>query len=164
MCMQSYLKTLPDLLSIWNHMSFPFFTISALAGFGCLPNCYCCQKSKTSARWFIWCLNSSGTRQRRGGGTQNPKYRGVLSRPSRLPPQQKPPMQGRSSLRAAPLRARAAVPTDSSSKCSFTYIFFVRVTGANRHNRAKLYFHPGKALPHRCRLSLVYMMLAHPKS
>jgi len=80
---------------------------------------------------------------------------------SRVPPPRLPPAQARPLL-------RAVVPKDGShgsgSKRRFTCIFFVRAAGANRRNRAKLYFHTGKALPRTCRLSLVYMVLAHPKS
>lgn len=82
-CIQSHLKTPPALLSIWNHMSFPFITISALAGFGWLPNCHCCQKSKTSVGWFIWCLDSSGAGLRSNPKNQIPRWRPPASPCSR---------------------------------------------------------------------------------
>lgn len=61
-------------------------------------------------------------------------------------------------------RVLAALPTDGSGKRSFTYIVFVRTAGAKRRHGAKPHFRTGKALPRRCRLSLVYMVLTHPKS
>lgn len=141
MCTQHLLKTL-YCASHMKSYELPFITSKVLAGFGWLPNCYWCQKPKTSEGWFILCRDSSGTGLR-GGEKQHTKPPNTVIEPSVCFPTTSAVRKQRGRQHTAPQRTPAlpALPegaSRSSSKYSFTCAFFVCPTAAIHRNRANL--------------------------
>lgn len=147
----------------------PFITSRVLAGFGWLPNCYWCQKPKTSEGWFISCHDSSGTGLR-GGKKQHIKPLNTVIEPSVCFPTTSAARKPRGRQHTAPsaplhclpyqreLLAAAAANTASPvfSLCAPQQL----ITVTEQTWLSML----AQGLPHRCRLRLVYTVLTHPKS
>lgn len=167
MCTPHLLKTL-YCASHMKSYELPFITNRVLAGFGWLPNCYWCQKPKTSEGWFILCRDSSGTALRGGkNNTQNPQIQWLSPLCVSQPPQQweskeegstQPPtallhcLPYRRELLAAAANTASPVFTLCAPQQLFTVIGQTWMSVL------------AQGLPHRCRLSLVYTVLTHPKS